>query len=204
MMDEAQKMKTPTWLERAKRFLMKKNNLQLAAAVLLSIVLLASIAPTLRRQPAANTPAGQQLESAADQGADLEQRLSEVLSAVQGAGQVRVLITYASGPRIEPAMSTTRQETHSEEGSGDSSRSSSSVSTNSNPVLLQGSDGGKALVVVQSEPEILGVLVVAQGAHTIDVRLRLHSAVQTVLAVRADQVEILAMDTLANKEDTGA
>ncbi len=45
---------------------------------------------------------------------DIESRLEEILSQIEGAGEVRVMITYATGTEIVPAMSTESQSSVSE------------------------------------------------------------------------------------------
>ena len=46
----------------------------------------------------------------------------------------------------------------------------------------------------ENQPEVRGVIVVAQGAEDISVRMNLLNAVTTLLNVSADKVEILKMN----------
>lgn len=78
---------------------------------------------------------------------ELEIRMESVLSCVEGAGKVRVLV----------------------------------------------SSGDTAAVFSQAEERRTGVVVVAEGAENIRVALELERAVQALLGVNADQIEILDM-----------
>ena len=86
----------------------------------------------------------------------LEDRLSRVLSSMEGVGRVEVVIYYS-----QPAART---------GS-----------------WLDGTSQA------QSEGEPIGVVVVAEGAGDLQVRLELARAVQTLLRLSADAVEIFKM-----------
>lgn len=128
-------------------------------------------------------------------GEDLEYRLQQVLSAIKGAGRTEVMITYKSGKELIPAMNTTVSniETEEQDSSGGIRRVSQS-DTNSQLVNMTTSEGSKPLITRENQPEILGVIVVAEGAGDIQVRMELQKAVQTVLGVRSNQVDIFVME----------
>lgn len=139
---------------------------------------------------------GGQGSSAATNTDDLEQRLEAVLSTVEAAGQVRVLITYSSGPSIVPVMSVSKQENQTrDESQGESSRSTVSSSQSDTPVTVQSGEGTQPMVQVEYAPTVLGVLVIAQGADQLEVKLRLQQAVQTVLQLPVSQIEVLPMES---------
>ena len=124
-----------------------------------------------------------------------EARLETVLSNIKGAGKVRVMITYTTGNEIVTARSSeTQTNTVTEKNSNGSSKESRTVVESSSPVTVGSGNGENALVVVEKQPEIKGVIVVAQGANNIDVKLRLQKAVETVLQISPTQVEIFAMN----------
>lgn len=118
---------------------------------------------------------------------ELEQRLMDTLSCVRGAGRVKVMITYETGSEMVPAMST--DVTSSVTGSGESQTRTES----SSPVTTYQNGENEAIVLMEREPTVRGVIVVAQGAADISVRLKLQAAVQAVLGVEAGKVEVLEM-----------
>ncbi len=127
--------------------------------------------------------------------ADATQKLEKVLSSIKGAGNVNVMITYVSGSEAVCANTVEKQtNTVTEKSENGGSKESETVIENSKPVTVGSGNGENALVVVKKEPEIKGVIVVAQGADSIKVRMDLQKAVETVLQVSPEKVEIFVMD----------
>ena len=58
----------------------------------------------------------------------------------------------------------------------------------------------EAVVLMERQPTVRGVIVVAQGAADISVRMKLQSAVQAVLGVEASRVEVLEMGINGTEE----
>lgn len=112
----------------------------------------------------------------------LEEKLTAALEKIDGAGKVEVVITYATSREIVPAFDEDVQQT--ENGSGVSSYSESSK-----PVT---NDDG-AVVLMEIEPQIRGVIVVAEGASDMTVKMNLLRAAQTALDVPSSKVEVFAM-----------
>jgi stage III sporulation protein AG len=126
---------------------------------------------------------------------DQEYRLKQVLSAIKGAGRVEVMITYKTGKELVPAMNTMESNTETEEkDSNGGIRKVSQTDINSQPVSMTTSEGSQPLITAEIQPEVLGVIVVAEGAEDIQVRIELQKAVQTVLGVRSNQVDIFVME----------
>jgi stage III sporulation protein AG len=187
-------MEQAGFLEKIKQFLRKENNLQLSIAGVAALALLVYIVSTTI-QPAVDVQAEQTAAvGTADQvSASLEGKLEQILSQIENAGQVKVMITYSSGAEIVPAMSVDTQKNTSDGGSDGSENHTDSITENREPVVVQGKNGTEPLVLMQKEPTVLGVLVVAEGASALDVRIRLLTAVQVALQLPADRIEVLPM-----------
>lgn len=108
---------------------------------------------------------------------NLETRLSDTLSKVNGAGNVCVVITVESGMETVLAMKTTIKET------------SSGTETEQSPIIVN----GKTIIVKELYPKITGVLIVAEGANNISVMTKLQQATVSLLSINLDQIEILSM-----------
>ena len=105
------------------------------------------------------------------------------------------MITYQSSSEVVTASSTeTQTSTVIEKSENGGTRESETIVENKAPVTVGSGSGENALVVVEKEPEIKGVIVVAEGAENITVKLSLQKAVETVLQVSPSQVEIFAMN----------
>lgn len=130
---------------------------------------------------------------------EVEQRLANVLSNMKGAGNVQVMITYDTGPEIITAMSVD-VDSNTTETSGEGKESSTQHQTESRkPATVTGSGGTSPIVLMEKQPSVRGVIVVAEGAADISVRLNLQRAVQTVLNVPISSIEIFERAPVATE-----
>ena len=108
---------------------------------------------------------------------NLEDKLSSVLSKVNGAGKVSVIITIESGMETVLAMKTTTKEDVN-----------GKIESETSPIVIN----GKTVVVKELYPKIVGVLIVADGAKNISVMSRLQQATVSLLNININQIEILS------------
>jgi stage III sporulation protein AG len=173
-----------------------KKKIQYMAILLLIVVILAIYFATAggnakKQQDNGATGAAPAVDTS---GNTMEEQLKRTLSQIDGAGRVEVMITYESSSEIVPAISVDKQ-TSTTTQSGDSGTSTTNTeNTQSEVVTIGGSNGNSALVIKENSPEIRGVIVVAQGADDIFVKLNLLKAVQTLLKVSPDQVDVYKMN----------
>ena len=123
----------------------------------------------------------------------VEEKLKSILSRIEGAGEVDVMITYESSAEIVPAISVNTQTSTTTDTRDSGTSSTNTENTQSQVVTVSGSSGNAALVLKENSPPVKGVIVVARGAEDIAVRLNLQKAVQTILNVRPDQVDVYKM-----------
>lgn len=113
---------------------------------------------------------------------NLETRLADILGEIEGAGEVKVMITYAgTGDKI--TAETTNTHTTTTNGS---TSSTTTTTTTSSPVL----SGSDVVILQEKMPEINGVIVVAEGASDMKVKLKLMQATATVLGINANSIQI--------------
>ncbi len=161
-------------------------------AVILAIYF-STFAPEDGAQPEATV--SQAIEEYDETVASLDRRMESILSDIEGAGVVRVMITYESGTEIVPATSeNTETTTTSGETDGNSS-SSETVHKQTDVVTVQDQSQSSALILKEKMPEVKGVLVIAEGAGDIGVKLNLMKAVQTLLNISADKVDVFEMQS---------
>ena len=103
----------------------------------------------------------------------LEEKLERSLKRVKGAGRVDVIISVAS----------TAEQVYCMERVTDVSGK-----TTETPVFI----GGKPVVMKESTPEILGVIVVCEGAKTLSVKVDLLNACKVFLSVDESKIKILS------------
>ena len=162
------------------------------------IVIIAAIAFIYFSSYGAPAETGQAVPSdsttAQTQTVDIEQRLSGVLSSIQGAGKVELMVTYESGSELVPAVNTQTQtdvEEQDDQNGGQSTTKSENIS--SELVTVQNDGNSEAVVLREDEPKVRGVVVIAQGAGDVTVRMQLAQAVCTVLDVDQSSVEVFVM-----------
>lgn len=135
------------------------------------------------------TDKGKAAEAASVPALDAEARLREVLGRIRGAGNVDVMITYETGAELVMAMSTDVNTNEQETSDGGKTSRSEQTTESSTPALVGGS-GGEPVVLMQKEPVVRGVIVVADGAADVRVRLDLQRAVRAVLDVPVSRIEV--------------
>lgn len=104
----------------------------------------------------------------------LQEQLSQILSQVEGAGKVRVLLTIAKGER------TLYQ----------NDQSSSGTDT---VILTDASRNQFGLIQQVDPPTYLGAVVICQGADHAAVKLALTQAVSNATGLKYDRITILKM-----------
>jgi stage III sporulation protein AG len=122
----------------------------------------------------------------------LETDLSSILSKIQDAGRVSVMITLECGAEIIPAKdeSTSEKVTNEKDTSGGTRIINEK--TTDDKVVFTAAQGGnsKPLIIKEINPEVKGVIVVAEGAKDSKVKLKISQAVQTVLDIPAYRVTV--------------
>ena len=126
--------------------------------------------------------------------ATLETRLESILGAVRGAGRVRVLVTYATAGERVTATVSTLDESVSETSGGATATHNRQSREMRQPATVSAEGGQSPIILVEREPEIRGVIVVAEGAGDPTVRLNLQRAVQAVTGVSLSAIEVFEMD----------
>lgn len=113
---------------------------------------------------------------------DLEQRLEELLSKIDGAGQVRVLLTEESG----------RETLYQTDSQSDSD--GSGTRRTDDTVLIEDSTRTETGLVRQTlEPTYRGAVILCQGADRPGVKLAIVEAVRCVTGLGADQISVQTM-----------
>ena len=109
---------------------------------------------------------------------DLETRLTAILSQIEGAGRVQVLLTEESG---RETLYQTDSQTESDRRTEDT-------------VLLEDASRSEAGLIRQVlEPKYRGAVVLCQGADQPSVRLAIVEAVRCVTGLGADRISVLNM-----------
>ena len=122
---------------------------------------------------------------------DLEDKLEDILSKIQGVGKTKVLITYSKTSSIVPiysesASTTTMEETDSSGGT----RKQETASTNRDVVIDGKNDVIKQTVVL---PKVEGAIIIAEGGGNAEIKSNIIQAVAAVTGVATYKVQVFQM-----------
>lgn len=124
----------------------------------------------------------------------MEEKLESILSQISGAGKVSVMITYASGSEKIPVYDIRKSESDTNE---EDDRGGSRVITqrdSEEKVAYEEVQSGtrKPIIIKEKEPEVKGVVIVADGASEPVVRENLVRAAQTLMDVPVHKVQVFS------------
>ena len=132
-------------------------------------------------------PTGQKGETAPAAGAEvqetfnleeLEEKLSQTLSQVEGAGKVTVALTVKSG--MEQVLASDRSTSVTERGN----------SVEDKTVLVNAGSGQETVLVTQRWPTFQGALVVCEGGDNMEIQLLMTQAVSGLTGLGADRITV--------------
>lgn len=108
----------------------------------------------------------------------VEDQLCVLLSKIQGAGKVEIMLSYASGSET---LYHTDVETEAD-------------GTKNTTVLITGADREESPLVTRVDPpKYLGAIILCQGADSAAVRLAITEAISKYTGLGADQIAVLKM-----------
>ena len=124
----------------------------------------------------------------------MESRLKSMLESVEGAGEVKVMITLKNNG--EQVVEKDRTYSENKTGQGEQSGHTTTANTSrSESTVYDRTDSGSPYVVKQLEPEIEGVLVAAQGAGDETVVNEITYAVQVLFDVPVHKIKVVKMSS---------
>lgn len=118
---------------------------------------------------------------------ELENRLVSIISAIDGAGETRVMVTLESGG--EDFYLNNSDYGENIEISGENS-----YEKKDDYVIVDGSSGQGGIVVRRSEPRVRGVAVVCKGAGSEKVKAEITRAVTALLDISSARVSVAKMN----------
>ncbi len=125
----------------------------------------------------------------------LEKRLEDAYGKVSGVGNVSVVVTIKSGKEISLAKDTstdTSSTTEKEQSGG--TREIKTSKNEYKTIILSGKDGyDQPLILKESEPQIEGVLIIAEGGEDVFVKQALIHSTEALLNVEPHKIQVLKM-----------
>ena len=144
--------------------------------LVLGIVLMLLPGGNAEAEPTAGSPDAEAFDRAA-----VQEEMENILRAIDGVGELRLMLTVDSGTKRELAQDTTAERS----GSEDMKRKSEAV------VIGTGSGTQEVVVTNRVYPRYVGALVVCEGGGSAGVRLAVTQAVSALTALPSDKITVL-------------
>lgn len=125
---------------------------------------------------------------------ELEEKLEQILSNIQGVGEVKVCINYSESSEIvamydENSSTSTTEETDTEGGT----RKIEQTDTEKN-VIYEENDGEKTPITTKViKPKIEGAIITAKGAGNATVKTNIIQAVEAITGLATHKIQVFEM-----------
>lgn len=127
---------------------------------------------------------GKSVKTAEEFVVDTEQRLTEIIGSIEGAGDCRVMVTLENSVEyiyaVEQDINTDRQE--------DSNRISEREDNRESVIIVDTENGRQGLLVTEIQPTVKGVVVICEGGDQPVVQQRIVNTLTTVLNISSKRV----------------
>ena len=125
---------------------------------------------------------------------DLENKLKNILSKIEGVGNVEVLITYNETSKIVPVYNEESTEENTEETDSEGGTRKITQTDVRKEVIYEENDGSKTLVTQSTtSPSIEGAIITADGANNSVVKTNIIQAVAAATGLATHKIQVFEM-----------
>lgn len=125
----------------------------------------------------------------------LERKLEDVLSQIEGAGRVHVMITLEdTGESVVEKDSERKVMDTTETDSAGGTRRQQEEDKNETTVYKEDDDGKEPFIGKEKTPKIAGILVVAQGGENTAVKQNISEAVMALFQIDVNRIKVVKMN----------
>ena len=127
-------------------------------------------------------------------GDKLENKLKNILSKIDGVGNVEVLITYNETSQIQPVYNEESTEENTEETDSAGGTRKITQTDTRKEVVYEEQDGTQTLVIQSTtSPKIEGAIITADGANNSTVKTNIIQAVEAATGLATHKIQVFAM-----------
>ncbi len=126
---------------------------------------------------------------------ELEIRLKEILSKIQGVGEVEVLINYSESSEIVPMYNENTKTSNTAETDTSGGTRTIQETDSQKEIIYEENDGEKTPITQKVvEPKIEGAIITAKGANNADVKSSIIQAVEAVTGLATHKIQVFEMN----------
>ena len=124
---------------------------------------------------------------------ELENKLQKILSSMSGVGSVDVMISYTNTVTQIPMYNTKENTTTVEEQDVNGGKRETKEVSNEQSIVFEEKSSSKIPAVKQTiMPEVIGVIVVAEGANNQIIKENIKNAVEAVVNIASHRIQVFA------------
>ena len=126
---------------------------------------------------------------------NLETRLEEILSQIQGVGEVKVLLNYSESSEVVAMYNETSRTSNTEETDTEGGTRTIQETDTQKDIIYQEEDGQKTPITQKIvQPKIEGAIITAKGANQANVKTNIIQAVEAVTGLATHKIQVFEMD----------
>lgn len=126
---------------------------------------------------------------------NLEQKLENILSKIQGVGEVKICINYSESSEVVAMYNENSKVSNTEET--DTSGGIRKIQeTDSQKDIIYKEEDGEKMPITQKviQPKIEGAIITAEGASNADIKANIIQAVEAVTGLATHKIQVFEMD----------
>ena len=126
---------------------------------------------------------------------ELEIKLEEILSKIQGVGELKVFINYSESNEIIPMYNENSKTSNTEETDTSGGTRKIEETDSQKEIIYEESDGEKTVITQKIvEPQIEGAIITAKGAGSAEVKTSIIQAVEAVTGLATHKIQVFEME----------
>ncbi len=125
----------------------------------------------------------------------LETKLEEILSQIQGVGKVKVCLNYSESSEVI-AMYNENSKVSSTEESDTSGGTRKIQETDSQKDIIYKEESGEKVPITQKivQPKIEGAIITAKGANNVNIKSNIIQAVEAITGLATHKIQVFEMN----------
>lgn len=126
---------------------------------------------------------------------DLEEKLENILSNIQGVGEVKVCINYSESSEVVAMYNETSKVSNTEESDTSGGTRKIQETDAQKEIVYQEEDGEKTPITQKIvQPKIEGAIITAKGANNADTKTNIIQAVEAITGLATHKIQVFEMN----------